>query len=1349
MNTSLEGLLRQTLERELADSAIAFAPEACAAARAEFERALGPHAHAGLSIVELEQCVQQALTAARVVGGGGPEAGATLDGKYRLEELLGEGGFGRVYRALDLTLDCPVAIKLLKPSARPSPANESALLEEARRMTRLRHANIVEWKTLNRAASGQLYLVMEHLEGESLAALLERERKIEPTRAARLLLALLDAVAHAHELADGDALLHLDLKPSNVFLARTRPGEERVKVLDFGISRFASEAVAPATIDEPCVPGATALVSTHAGALALTPAYCSPEQAARALGDPAAGALDGRSDLFSLGVIAYRMLVGAMPWSESGSLFATLKTRCEVDALPLAGDARVPRRLARFVERCLARDPGARFASVRAAHAELARILAPRTHGWVALVATLVAFGLVVRAWLVRPEPVAGSLRVFLTQNGRSPTGLLWFGPARRSLRLMLPELSEDVRGVRLVSATRADAAEVPGWRALAGDAGELELLAEGEAARSLTAYLRLDTREGVRLSEPLQLAYAPAGSSQILSADVPGREGRALSPRGQRLDVRVRGAAELLPDSLVLVEGGRSLAVPRTEVTTEDESHYGFELEALKGPGKIQLRLVDLAGNESELALDLPLVRERIGLTEASLAGATRLGDTWQVLSGERPTLSVTTDRPAALTWSLLEAGGRELAAGSSAAAATHAVELDSGAWPAREFAGLLRLRLDERGIVQHAEGGGVLEHELALEVRASGAAFDVTLSGARAWLEPGALEAVQYTGAGELRLALLRAHELPMVVELAADVADVTLTPRRARFATAAEERKTISLDCARDGRHVLEFVGRRSGLDGSPLDLIDQRRTLVIVRDTSVPRLTLGVTAGGEPLRSRAELALREFELHAEDAVFSQDPPPLTVAWRISTVAGERVVEFARGELALAVGTTTRLTLANLAATFADGDYELELVPRDFVGNQGEARRTAFSVSTEGPRLDLVAPAQGEVWVRASERFTVELLAEDPNGVGAIECRLVDQAGELEAHGIELVRNPAESALTRWSGSFELDQRWAGRTVRLSVRGTDGRGTVTLEALEITCRVGPIPSTVPARVEFARAGRPAARLVRVRGNAGAAYVFGGRGDVIEGAALRALGLAGFAGGALPSSLALVLPPGAISDFYLAENEVDVGSFLAFVRASASRDHGLAHERRVELETRLSALDPNLPVTDVTLFEAQAFADWCGLELPSWLHWEYAVRGLASRPFSFVEGFDAALLGTSLNVGTGVPWPIARGVDRTPEGLVNLCSNVSEWSSTPVDEGLQAGSGLELLVGVRAAAGTRHFVVGGACDRTSFHFATIARRAADYRAPTLGFRCMLPAARVDAAFLEPSGDLRVEALR
>jgi serine/threonine-protein kinase len=223
--------------------------------------------------------------------GGDLAPGSVLDGRWRVETLLGTGGMGSVYRAEHVHVGRKAAVKVLHPDLCRSPPERERFRREARVASRLRSPHVVEVLDFGEDAAGRPYLVMELLEGEPLRAVLEREGRIAPPRAVRLLRQLLDGLGAAH----AEGIVHRDLKPENLWLSRSADGE-LLRVLDFGIAKW-SDARADAA-------------RTQAGLVVGTPEYLSPEQAV-------GGEVDRRADLYAAGILAFVMLTGRHPFDTS------------------------------------------------------------------------------------------------------------------------------------------------------------------------------------------------------------------------------------------------------------------------------------------------------------------------------------------------------------------------------------------------------------------------------------------------------------------------------------------------------------------------------------------------------------------------------------------------------------------------------------------------------------------------------------------------------------------------------------------------------------------------------------------------------------------------------------------------------------------------------------------------------------------------------------------------------------------------------------------------------------------------------------------------------------------------
>jgi tRNA A-37 threonylcarbamoyl transferase component Bud32 len=222
-----------------------------------------------------------------------PLIGSLLGGRYRLIAQLGRGGMGVVYRAEHVLMKKELAVKLLHPELGALEELARRFEREAQSASRLNHPNIVSVTDFGHTEDGTLFLAMELIEGEPLAAIIERGR-LAPTRAARLMAQVLRALEHAH----AQGVIHRDLKPDNVFVNQ-REGEEVVKLLDFGIALM--------------VGGGGSEAITRAGVVFGTPEYLSPEQA---LGEVA----DARADIYAAGVMLYEMLAGERPFQSNSSV---------------------------------------------------------------------------------------------------------------------------------------------------------------------------------------------------------------------------------------------------------------------------------------------------------------------------------------------------------------------------------------------------------------------------------------------------------------------------------------------------------------------------------------------------------------------------------------------------------------------------------------------------------------------------------------------------------------------------------------------------------------------------------------------------------------------------------------------------------------------------------------------------------------------------------------------------------------------------------------------------------------------------------------------------------------------
>lgn len=333
-------------------------------------------------------------------------------GHYQVLEKLGEGGMGEVYAARDPRLNRTVAMKALPASMLADPQRRQRFLQEARAASALNHPNIITIHDILSLDGGE-YLVMEFVEGKTLAELIPAGGSLPLADVLRYAIPVADALAAAHAAG----IVHRDLKPANIMV--TVAGH--VKLLDFGLAKLLD--VLPVDDSGSSDQQMTRTISpkTVEGSLLGTVSYMSPEQAE---GKP----VDARSDIFAFGAVLYEMLAGRPPF-EGGSTIATLSAILRDEPKPLAG---VQPAMAQLISRCLRKNRDERWSSMAEVAAELRRV----TTAPVAVVSTR-------PAWLI---PAAAAIVVALAAFGAyqffkpSPAS-----PAAESKKIADPEPVDDV----------------------------------------------------------------------------------------------------------------------------------------------------------------------------------------------------------------------------------------------------------------------------------------------------------------------------------------------------------------------------------------------------------------------------------------------------------------------------------------------------------------------------------------------------------------------------------------------------------------------------------------------------------------------------------------------------------------------------------------------------------------------------------------------------------------------------------------------------------------------------------------------------------------------------------------
>jgi serine/threonine-protein kinase len=262
-----------------------------------------------------------------------------IDGRYRVVERIGQGGMGVVYRVTHTRIGKVAAIKLLHSSLVSNEAAARRFHGEAEAISKLNHPNIVQVFDFGQAGD-TVYLVMEHLAGEDLGAILNRDGRMSLARCIPIIAQVCDALSEAHGLG----IVHRDLKPENIRVSRTQDGRDFVKVLDFGLAKI--------------VESGTQAEITAQGALVGTPYYMAPEQIRGQTVDP-------RADIYSLGAVLYRILTGTQAFTAKTPMGVLTKHLTEEPAPPGQVAPGIGAKTDELVLKALAKRPEQRFADAQ------------------------------------------------------------------------------------------------------------------------------------------------------------------------------------------------------------------------------------------------------------------------------------------------------------------------------------------------------------------------------------------------------------------------------------------------------------------------------------------------------------------------------------------------------------------------------------------------------------------------------------------------------------------------------------------------------------------------------------------------------------------------------------------------------------------------------------------------------------------------------------------------------------------------------------------------------------------------------------------------------------------------
>ena len=276
--------------------------------------------------------------------------GKIVDGRYRVEEVLGRGGMGVVYKITHQRMGKIAAMKVLHREMAKNPEVVARFQREAEAVSRLAHPNTVQVFDFG-AMDGALYLVMEYVRGQDLGALLDRDGPMSFKDAAPLLGQICGSLEEAHHLG----VIHRDLKPENILVSRTHSGQDFIKVLDFGLAKI-SEADDDSSV-------------TSAGSIVGTPYYMSPEQIR-------AEEVDHRADIYSLGALMYRLVTADNAFNAKTPVGVLTKHLTDEVEPPSVRHPhlQIPKRLDAIIQKCMAKDPIDRYQSVRSLLEDIERL---------------------------------------------------------------------------------------------------------------------------------------------------------------------------------------------------------------------------------------------------------------------------------------------------------------------------------------------------------------------------------------------------------------------------------------------------------------------------------------------------------------------------------------------------------------------------------------------------------------------------------------------------------------------------------------------------------------------------------------------------------------------------------------------------------------------------------------------------------------------------------------------------------------------------------------------------------------------------------------------------------------